>query len=744
MARFARILLYILIALVVVVGIALFVITRVIDPNDFKPQITALAREHADLNLDIQGDLGWTLWPSLGVSIGRTEARIADDSELFAALDDAKLGVAILPLLRGRVEMDAITLSGVTIDLVEGANGGNWERIGASGDAAAATEAEPATEDSSSALDIPLTIPSVTLSDSRLRYRNTVDGTDITVEHLNVAAEDVSLDGAFPVTASLRYQDQADMRIDLDLATTVQLDLEAERYRASNLKLRTRVAGVTAKPLDVSVSGAVDADLGNDQVTVTDLVLEALGTRTQGGITLTGLSDKMRFAGQLDTAPFDANKVLQALGEAPLDMARKDALSKVAFSGTLNGPANSLMLDPMTLTFDDSTVSGKAGVADLDSLALVFNLALDRIALDHYLPPTDDTSTDTAAADSDGSAAPLVLSEEPLLPLDDLRELNVDGTFTIGQATLDGLAFNDIHLGLSARDGLLRLTRADGRTLDGGFDAKAQLDARSANPTLQLDASVRNVQLQPLVKAALNRDLFTGVTNLSLSMSSRGNSEKALFENAKGKIDFGLLDGIVRGLNLHNELIGGLNDMLGKFQPLAALVPNLESGRLPRELSEDTKILDLRTVARLENTVAHLDSFAAKLDRGASIDGKGSLNLLSSDFDLNLSMKAPGLSSDPRIAERAWPLHCSGNLAGSPARWCLPRADAFQDAGKELVARLAQDKLGVDIPLDREQVQERLDEEKAHVQERLDEEKEKAEEQLRDKARGALEGLLRR
>ena len=48
-------------ALVVILAGALFVITRVIDPNDFKPDITAAARDNANLVLDIQGDLGWTL-----------------------------------------------------------------------------------------------------------------------------------------------------------------------------------------------------------------------------------------------------------------------------------------------------------------------------------------------------------------------------------------------------------------------------------------------------------------------------------------------------------------------------------------------------------------------------------------------------------------------------------------------------------------------------------------------------------
>ena len=111
-------------------AIAVFVITQVIDPNEFKPEIEKQAREQANLTLDIQGDLAWQFWPSLGVSLGRTEARIADEEELFAALNAASVSVAVLPLLYGQVEMDGITLAGLDVNLIDGPDGANWEQIG--------------------------------------------------------------------------------------------------------------------------------------------------------------------------------------------------------------------------------------------------------------------------------------------------------------------------------------------------------------------------------------------------------------------------------------------------------------------------------------------------------------------------------------------------------------------------------------------------------------------------------------
>lgn len=733
MARTARILLYIVIGLLALITVAVFVITRVIDPNDFKPQISELAHQHANIKLDIQGDLAWTFWPSLGVSVGRTEARIGDDDELFAAIDDARLGVAVWPLLFGNVEMDAISLDGLDLNLVEGPDGGNWERIAASEDPAAPEET--AEESDGSAMDIPLSIPEVTLGDSRVRYRNLTDGTDITIEQLNASARDVRLDKPFPVTASLRYQDQDDIRIDLAIDTVASLGLDTNHYRLAPLDVKAAIGGLTAKPVVVNVALNLDAALDDDVVSITDLLVSAAGTRTSGNVTVSGLSTQMQFSGNLTTAPFDANSALRAIGEAPIETRRADALKKVGLQATVGGPANSLLLEPLTITVDDSTISGKAGITNLDTMAMMFDLALDQINLDHYLPPASEAPEATTAEGE--SSAPPALSEEPLLPLETLRELALDGKFRAGKVLVEGLEASDIDVAVSAANGVLRLQRANGKTLNGTFTTEAQLDARTDTPTLRFDSRINTVQLQPLMQLALSRDLFTGIASINTQLSTRGNSEKALFENATGSVNFDLADGVLRGVNLHDTLVGGLNDMLGNFQALTALIPQLEQGRLPRELSEDTRILDLQAIARLDQMVASVDRLTANLDRGATINGSGWLNILNEDFDVSLGMKLPHISDDPRLSEREWPLRCAGNLSGNPARWCLPSSDAFRDAGRELVARLASDKLGVDLPQSREELQE-------EVQQRIDEEREKAEDKLRDRARERLEGLFNR
>jgi len=707
MARAIKIFLIVIAALVALLAATVFVITQVIDPNDFKPQIREQAMTQANLDLEIPGELAWQFWPSLGVSLGRTEARIAGEEELFAGINSASVGVAVWPLLFGQVEMDGVTLDGLEVNLVETADGANWEKIGPqddTGEDTAPTEEEQSGE--SGTMDIPLTIPSVAITDGKIRYRNTTDGTDIRVEHFNFNAQDVSLDEPFPMQMSLRYQDQSDMRVDLNLDTTLAADLDNNHFVLDPMTLDADIAGMTTNPVSVHLEQKLDVNLDEDRAQITDLLLEAAGTRTTGNATVTGLTGEMKVAGQINTEPFDVNKALEEIGEAPIETRDDSALSKVALSATLDGPANSVMVNPLKITLDSSTLSGKAGLENLETGKIVFDLNLDKITLDGYLPPESEeaeSGTPSGAGGGTGGkqGGTTELSEAELIPVESLRPLLLDGSLKIGELNYDTIKASDIVFAVSAKDGVLRLTKASGNTLQGGFNASGRLDVSGNTPRITFKQNVSSMQLQPVVAMALDKDLAKGIFSMDLDFSASGNSEKALVNSAKGNASMNLADGTVRGLNLYGTLVGGVNDMLGRFQGLSALIPNQQSGKLPAALSEDTKIIDLTSKASLNQQVANLDSLEAKLEKG-TISGNGWMNMLTQEFDLKIGMQSPELGGSKYLEDVTWPLRCQGSLAGSPAKWCGPDREGFAKIAQQAATNAAKGKLKEKLGIDAE------------------------------------------
>jgi len=737
MARAIKIFLIVIAALVVLLAATVFVVTQVIDPNDFKPQIREQAMTQANLDLEIPGDLAWQFWPSLGVSLGRTEARIAGEEELFAGINSASVGVAVWPLLFGQAEMDGVTLDGLEVNLVETADGANWEKIGPrDGAEEESTPAEEEQPGESGGMDIPLTIPSVAITDGKIRYRNTTDGTDIRVEHFNFNAQDVSLEEPFPMQMSLRYQDQSDMRVDLNLDTTLAADLDNNHFVLDPMTLDADIAGMTTNPVSVHLEQKLDVNLDEDRAQVTDLLLEAAGTRTTGNATVTGLTGEMKVAGQIDTEPFDANAALEAIGEEPIETSDDSALSKVALSATLDGPANSVMVNPLKVTLDSSTLSGKAGLENLETGKIVFDLNLDKITLDGYLPPQSGEEDSAAASGAGGGTGgkeggTTQLSEAELIPVDSLRPLLLDGSVKIGELNYDTIQASNIVFNVDAKDGVLRLTKASGDTLQGGFNASGRLDVSGNTPRISFKQNVSSMQLQPVVAMALDKDLAKGIFSMDLDFSASGNSEKALVNSAKGNASMNLADGTVRGLNLYGTLVGGVNDMLGRFQGLSALIPNQESGKLPAALSEDTKIIDLTTKASLNQQVANLDSLEAKLDKG-TLSGNGWMNMLTQEFDLKIGMQSPELGGSKYLEDVTWPLRCQGSLAGSPAKWCGPDKEGFAKIAQQAATNAAKgklkEKLGIDAEGDTtEEVMKNAAKKKAQ---------EKIEEEMGDKLKG--------
>ena len=698
MAKAIKILFAVMAGLVALVAIAIFVITRVIDPNDFKPQISAAARDSANLAVDIPGQLAWTFWPTLGVSLGKTEVRIGDDEELFAAIDQALVGVAVWPLFSGKVEADEISVTGLKLNLVEGPDGANWERIAASETPDVAPDEGQTT--ATSPMDIPVSIPSLAITDANIRYRVLADGTDITVEHASITAQNVSLTEPFPIQASLRYQDQSDIRIDTSIDTVLGMNLETNLFTLTELAVKADIAGVTSMPISVDTRLNVEAALNDDRVSITDLVLKAAGTETRGNLAINQLSSKMKFAGELHVSPFDANAALKSIGEAPIETSDPNALKAISLDATVGGPENGLMLNPLTIKIDSSKISGSAGIKDLDTLHLVFNLALDAMQADGYLPPTvEEESVAGAVASNTTSGILPPLSDAELLPLTDLRTLLVDGKLAIGKLSVMGIDASDMKFSVNAANGLMQLTQAEGNALGGSFTATASLDTRTDNPVYKLSKSVTGMQIQPVMQMALEDDLFTGILDMKIDASTEGNSEKAVVEHAKGNSTFSLKDGTVRGANLHNTLLAGINDLFGSYRELTTLIPGQDSGHMPLELSEDTKIIDLNGAAHLEKEVVYVDKLDALLNKG-SINGNGFLNLRSQDFDLRLGMKSPDLTTNKYLKDQTWPLRCAGNLEGDVADWCGHDKDGFKKIGKDVAAKMAtdkvKDKLGID------------------------------------------------
>ena len=104
----------VIVALVIVAAIWLFFI---FDPNDFKQTLSDTVSEQTGRELRIDGDIGLSFFPWLAVRLGPASLSNAEGfgNEPFVAIEGARMGVRLLPLLSRNIELDLVRLDVVAV-----------------------------------------------------------------------------------------------------------------------------------------------------------------------------------------------------------------------------------------------------------------------------------------------------------------------------------------------------------------------------------------------------------------------------------------------------------------------------------------------------------------------------------------------------------------------------------------------------------------------------------------------------
>jgi len=111
------------VGIVVLIVIVIAIVAATFDPNKYKPEIVAAVKDKTGRTLAIEGNLGLSFFPGIGIAVGRASLSEANSSRIFARVEQAKIALALWPLLSKRVVVDRVTLSGLALDLVQGKGG---------------------------------------------------------------------------------------------------------------------------------------------------------------------------------------------------------------------------------------------------------------------------------------------------------------------------------------------------------------------------------------------------------------------------------------------------------------------------------------------------------------------------------------------------------------------------------------------------------------------------------------------
>jgi len=590
-----KILKYALVALVglvllVAAGIALLVAN--FDADRFKADAVRAVKDRTQRTLAIDGAIKLSFFPRLGVQLGRLSLSEANGSKVFAAVNSARVSVDVLPLLSRQIVVDRIAIDGLRANLTRHKNGSsNFDDLLGSGAPGAKPETPPPG----------LEIAGVDISNAELEWKDEASNRHYSVKDLNfksgrlggstpekfelalnLAATQPSLNVRIDASGRLSANPQSGRVHLIDLAATASGS--AAGISAGKLELHggvdfapdaTALDALTVKFSGKRAGEAIDASLGIPKARMAGETLQA--ERVSVLIKLTGpgrdLSATLAIPGiEASGNAFEAAKLtldvegrqgdtsIKGTLASPIDGNAKDQryqLPKLAGTFTLTGPSlpkgalainlgGNAALDVVRKTacvalaarFDQSTIDAKVDLSNFSPPALAFELDIDQLNLDKYLPPR---AAESGKGDAD---RPVDLSA--------LNALNATGRIRIGALRLAQLNASDASAQIRLAGGKLEMSPHSARLYDGRAAGALTLDA-GAN-RIALKETLNAISVGPLLKDLTDKDVLEGRGNISLDLSSAGGSVRTLKRALNGSARIDLKNGAIKGINLAETL----------------------------------------------------------------------------------------------------------------------------------------------------------------------------------------------
>ncbi|MGK3117718.1 AsmA family protein [Pseudomonas corrugata] len=715
MKAFGKILGLVLLGLLLIIVALGFALTHLFDPNDYKEEIRQIARDKAHIELTLNGDIGWSLFPWLGLELHEASvATLANPTQPFADLQMLGLSVRVMPLLRREVQMSDVRVEGLNLRLNRDKNGhGNWEDIGKA-PASPTTAGAPAPADqpappASTPAEKPaqptrLDIDSLTVNNARIEYTDEQTGKQFSAESIQLSTGPVHDSTNIPVTlTAFLSSNQPAVRVRTEVTGELRFERAVQRYKFEDLKLSGEVTGdpLQGKILNFNAQGQLSLDRAANVAEWTGIKLSLNQLRALGELKVNDLDKTPQLSGGISIAQFDLANFVDSIGQK-LPAMGEGSLTKVELASRIAGTPTSVELNNINLKLDDSSFSGRIAVEDFAKQSLRAQLKADMFNVDRYLPPKsaetnsakaareEEVSNTEASAMAGAGTTPLpnaptqgAWSNDRLFPVERLSKLDLDADLTFGQLILDKLPIQDAALKATGQGGLLTLQNLRGDLFNGNFEAKGTLDVRQTTPQFSLQTRINRVPVEKIIESQGKNPPVKGLVTLNSAVTASGNSQKALIESLNGNAGFVINDGVLLNANLEQQLCKGI-----------ALLNRKSLSGEPR--GKDTPFRQLDGNLTFHNGVASNPDLKVRIP-GMTVNGNGDIDLRVLGMDYRVGVIVEGDKSDmpdpacqvnERYVDVEWPLRCRGPLELG-AKAC--RLD--KDGLGKVAAKLAGDRL---------------------------------------------------
>ncbi len=512
-----------LIALVVIIVAALFVVPPMIPAEFYKDQIATRVRDATGRELAIKGDMSFTLLPNVAIEAGDVTFANAKGASTpnMAALKRLVLKLKVFPLISGQIEVDSFVLVDPVINLeVDKRGTPNWlfAPAKAAGKPAAAKPADkPAAAPADGGSGIAVTdirLDDVRISNGTITYADARSGQKETISKVNLTVTLESFSSPFDARGALDWNGK-----------TLKLSAHA------------------SSPADLLAGKAVKARLGIESEMVTlgfdGSVVNAKRFQADGPV-------------KLDVPSI--RKLADWAGQ-PIEMAGT-GLGPLKIDGQLALRGAGLSFSNATIALDEIRAAGGFTYTGAKVPHIKARLDIETLNLNPYLGGPEDkpaaAAKPSAGAKPGATPAPAKAQQWSTEPIDAsaLKSINADLSLSMKALIYQKIKIGKSALKVTLRGGRLTLDLTELALYQGAGKGRIVVDA--SKPVLGIEESfeLSGIQAEPFLRDAADIDRLQGRANATIKVRGSGRSQLDIVKSLNGNGAVTFLNGSIKGLNL--------------------------------------------------------------------------------------------------------------------------------------------------------------------------------------------------
>jgi len=567
--------------LVLLLVVAVAVLVSTFDANRYKANIEQAAHEKLDRTLAFDGPLSLSAFPTIALALPHTTLSERGSNAQFVSLDRARVSLALLPLLSGRVEVGTVSLYGLRATIERRADGtSNVDDLtGGAGAKAAPQAGQPGGPTVVGQFEV----GGIDIVDAQLTYRDEGTHNTITVSKLNLKTGKLATRSTTSVDFSAQVATtQPPASVDLSLKTVADLDLERRAFGVRGLDARARGRS-GADQFDVTLTAPkIALDPAHASGELLKLVASLTGEHALHAEValhnLAGTSDAISvdtMSVDLDAAQGPQKLVAHLAGPLKIAVAaQKVELPKLSGDVNLESPTlpqksmkvnldGSASLDAhaqqisaqLRERFDETSATTRVDVHEFAKPHIGFDVDVDRLNLDRYLPMAPATSATPSSGGASPAAAPQASkapAPDPKVDLSALKPLNITGEVRVGSLQVHGLKVAKARVGVRAAGGRLDVAPLTANLYEGTLNGNARIEADGNRVATNL--ALDGISIGPLLHDLTGKELVDGHGGVKMNVTTAGATVGAMRHAVGGTASLALHDGAVHGINIAQEL----------------------------------------------------------------------------------------------------------------------------------------------------------------------------------------------